>query len=976
MKPKDFQEATAERIIQVFMEEGQQRILLADEVGLGKTIVASAVVKKLSQLHRSGASFKVVYVCSNANIANQNYRKLGIREENCVKFNESRLSMQHLKIYEQLRGGQRREQLIPLTPATSFTMAGGQGTKSERALMFVLLSMFRELPNCLDKLNQFMKFKEDLNRWDDEVCSYKEKVFKCDVDNKRYLKDMMKALRRRITNKLYAEIMDVCTAKSVFEVDYALRRDIINNLRRIFAQISLDKLNPDLVVMDEFQRFKDLIAPADDESGMLSKKFLTSSDTKVLLLSATPYKPYSTLEELSQGETGHYEEFLKVIDFLLYDSAKNCHFKEVWSDYSNRLHELNNADCRLSVLLAGKKPAEDALYACMARTERRNDGMIDDSKAVEIKVTSEDILSYVEMQRLLEALGLGNFPIEYVKSAPYLLSFMNYKIKERIVGALAKTGDYSKIKRSGKMLLQTNAIHDYRKIPANNARLQLLEDEVFGAASNKNKAELMLWIPAAKPYYRTNNVFSQNAGYSKLLVFSSWEMAPRMIAAMVSYEAERLNVDKLNSRAGVRKKKYFTRETKKRENVARLRAEREAIVTFPSQTLAQMWRPLDYAGQSITAVRRALVGKVRTKLKRIAQEYGIREGGGGAKLILALLRAMDGEDCRDSLKSIPGGAAELLVNMALGSPGVCALRLFHDEEQAAEFAGCFVSLFNKPESMAAVDALYGKGEDFYYEDVMRYCAEGNLQAVLDEYAFVLGAESGNLPASMKKAFINTAPVQIDTRESLVNHTARPRMRTHFAVGYYDAQVNEKSIQRTENVRTAFNSPFRPFVLATTSIGQEGLDFHCYCRKIMHWNLPSNAIDLEQREGRINRYLCLAIRQNVAASEFGEGPFQEDAWQEMFERAQAGLKNNNSDLVPYWCMPDDFPFQYKIERIVPMYPFSRDKLKYDRLIKVLTLYRLTMGQPRQDELLDSLGRREWSPDELNELYINLSPYSKK
>nr|WP_270246095.1 helicase-related protein [Coprococcus sp. AM11-30B] len=44
---------------------------------------------------------------------------------------------------------------------------------------------------------------------------------------------------------------------------------------------------------------------------------------------------------------------------------------------------------------------------------------------------------------------------------------------------------------------------------------------------------------------------------------------------------------------------------------------------------------------------------------------------------------------------------------------------------------------------------------------------------------------------------------------------------------------------------------RPFVLATTSIGQEGLDFHNYCCVIMHWNLPSNPIDLEQREGRKN-----------------------------------------------------------------------------------------------------------------------------
>ncbi len=35
------------------------------------------------------------------------------------------------------------------------------------------------------------------------------------------------------------------------------------------------------------------------------------------------------------------------------------------------------------------------------------------------------------------------------------------------------------------------------------------------------------------------------------------------------------------------------------------------------------------------------------------------------------------------------------------------------------------------------------------------------------------------------------------------------------------------------VRTAFNSPFWPFVLATTSASQKGIDFHRYCRCVVH-----------------------------------------------------------------------------------------------------------------------------------------------
>ena len=69
--------------------------------------------------------------------------------------------------------------------------------------------------------------------------------------------------------------------------------------------------------------------------------------------------------------------------------------------------------------------------------------------------------------------------------------------------------------------------------------------------------------------------------------------------------------------------------------------------------------------------------------------------------------------------------------------------------------------------------------------------------------------------------------------------------------------------RVESVSNAFNSPFWPFVLTSTSVGQEGLDFHLWCHAVVHWNLPANPVDLEQREGRVHRYKGHAIRKNLA-----------------------------------------------------------------------------------------------------------------
>src|SRR5690606_1479283 len=109
----------------------------------------------------------------------------------------------------------------------------------------------------------------------------------------------------------------------------------------------------------------------------------------------------------------------------------------------------------------------------------------------------------------------------------------------------------------------------------------------------------------------------------------------------------------------------------------------------------------------------------------------------------------------------------------------------------------------------------------------------------------------------------------------------------------------------------------PFVLATTSIGQEGLDFHQYCRKVVHWNLPNNPIDLEQREGRVNRYKGHVIRLQIARK---YGPLlskddlpSPDVWDDLFQIADAMERDNSMcELVPYWHVETTGFEDYRIE----------------------------------------------------------------
>ena len=95
----------------------------------------------------------------------------------------------------------------------------------------------------------------------------------------------------------------------------------------------------------------------------------------------------------------------------------------------------------------------------------------------------------------------------------------------------------------------------------------------------------------------------------------------------------------------------------------------------------------------------------------------------------------------------------------------------------------------------------------------------------------------------------------------------------------------------------------------------------------------------------------------------------------FAAAQQEKANSSfpCELIPFWHT--EIVNGLSIQRFVPLYPFSRDRERYEQLIRVLSFYRLTFGQPRQDELIEalhSIGIEEEMKEELYKLVINLSP----
>lgn len=571
---------------------------------------------------------------------------------------------------------------------------------------------------------------------------------------------------------------------------------------------------------------------------------------------------------------------------------------------------------------------------------------------------------------------LGNLPMEYVKSSPYLLSFMDkYELKKRIVSALS----HSDVKKYGKinaLLLSRYAINNYRPIPAANGKLKYLHDLVFGERHEK-KTQLLLWVPASNPYYKAGGVFESNEArnFSKIILFSSWEMVPRMISIMMSYYSELYTFGELKKTVPEIR---YTSQKKNRYGENRLRA--DGLLEYPCRTLASLFSPAIFYGEKLSSIRKIIKQNIQEEFARNSLIRTIpQQGRNNARLVLTLMKILDGKPVENLTGLyVPSNALDVMTDIAIASPAVCAYRQSGNEEDAQMVAKAVVSVFNKPESAAVIDLMYNKkNDDNYYESVLDYCAIGNLQAVLDEYLY-MAPENKKLGQVVTDAIIGTSNLSIDTTDSLGKEEKKQLMRCHFAIPFIDKTVTDKSVTRTTNIRKAFNSPFRPFLLSTTSIGQEGLDFHWYARKIVHWNLPSNPVDLEQREGRINRFKCLAIRRNVVKLYASE---TYHTWDELFSMAYSNLKGMHSDIVPYWCLPvaelteeQRAKLEY-IERIVPLYPLSRDRYKYERLIKVLALYRMTLGQPRQEELLSLLRNMHLSDEQLKELTIDLCPYNK-
>ena len=1039
---KDFQKRTAEYAFQQLFEapDSTRRFLIADEVGLGKTLVAAGIISLAVEHLRALDTPRVdiIYICSNQAIARQNVnrikRLLGIETEPLA----SRITL----LPYRLKTLKSPVNLIALTPGTSFNSASAEGVIEERIILYRMLrqawgaSLGDQRQVFLGGLRSVDRFR-DYERWIPErqidagiMQRFADAVGGSGSPLQQEFLDLSGALARNRTGETLAH-----------------RRRFVSGLRRLLAMACLDAMEPDLVILDEFQRFRGLLNP-DTESGELAQRLFEYEDshTKVrtILLSATPYKMYTASNEVDDD---HYRDFLHTVEFLQGPSGSVKPLEESLRQFRAELPRVAGeggfgveATYRLSVQ---RNRIQKELSRVMSRTERRGADVVGDPMLavmqLPVELDSDDVEAYLSARDIATVAGAPGI-MEYWKSTPYLLSFMDqYRLADRVRSSVVNepSGEVANLVRSGVGLQLPRHFTAHRlEVNGGNGRMRAVLDNL-----RESGLQNLLWLPPLLAGHELGPDFERARAATKRLVFSSWTMVPRALSVLASYDAER---------------RYIPDQARAEQYVPRgLDATRTGYALFaflvPTAGLAEAGDPYRHPHGDTAQLLDAIAARLRPQIEALTKDAPTSGQSQNVWYAVAPLlldgaspnsmrwlrefagsghRAGDTDDAdfsvwRDLVGNVEDRLAESLANpsalgrppddlverlamLALSSPANASLRALSRmtgatasdgdlKREALKAAWAFRSLFRSPTSEGLLRNLYAPSiqanTGTYLQLVLAYSAEGGLSAVLDEFFhIVLEANGGEATAqdmvaslceSLQLATGRLDVVEWDAGDMGVQRRPYP-MRQHFARRYandrtisYDPQAGE----HVDAVRGAFNSPFWPFVLATTSVGQEGLDFHWYCHAVVHWNLPSNPVDLEQREGRVHRYHGHVIRKNIAQAMGGRISEQVRAavahgelpnpWDVAYRLADDEL-GSDGGRIPHWVFPVG---DARIQRYSPVLPLSRDAARIDSLRQALTMYRMVFGQPRQDDLLDFILREV--PEDRREdlaaaLFVDLSP----
>lgn len=416
-------------------------------------------------------------------------------------------------------------------------------------------------------------------------------------------------------------------------------------------------------------------------------------------------------------------------------------------------------------------------------------------------------------------------------------------------------------------------------------RTRLIYDYAYERGKN------LLWVPPTGPLYSFGGAFEEQKDFSKLLVFSGYVMVPRMVSTVFSELTNKRDCEQLEN-------------TEKVVNELEV-LDKNVLDEKVLANLVAFWKPEK--------------GDLKTIIETIENNNDVKQ--------LA---------CK--LKT----SVKILSQYIIASPLVCSYRILEDIENSKKVAEAFCRYFKQK----AILKCLASQNCSTLNDLLEYCVNGNLQAMLYEYAFLEERWADYIVESLSYPGSNLFVLN-KTDGKIDGFDIECRFAERYSPDGDDTGVSGSSKTGEGNQTTierSFRSPFWPMILCTTSAGQEGIDFDAYCSRIMHYSIPATPMSFEQRDGRVDRRRSLLARRKMALlwgnqlqcdySEF---------WKEMFKK-DTGM----SGLSPDWVQMND-KSDLKQERIIPFFPYSEEYILYRRLVDCKNAYRKQMGNPNETEL---------------------------
>jgi hypothetical protein len=714
----------------------------------------------------------------------------------------------------------------------------------------------------------------------------------------------------------------------------------------------LRDIRPDLVIFDEFQKFRELLIDPPNVSPDPVTQALrggnSSNGPALLLLSATPYRLYSSREEEAAGAS-HHQDFFQLIRFLFGpDTKEPKEIERAFIEFGRKMLAKETPD--FEQLGIQRDEIQRRLRGVLSRTERPTDpaGSFQPNHP-RSEIRSEDLRVFKHWVARMQAaeaqrranVDLMSFAVPYWLSVPLPIQMMGPGyVAWRRADKKRRRRDEPTLRKSQRDRLEAPKVWPHPQL------------RVLNKIAPPSRLALP-WVAPSLPWWDLQGPWTEPGALGgKLLIFTRFKATPPALASILSFDLEASFAHRLRRnyrRAGEAQPLQF------KEDRPTLPA-----LFFPSPTLIAFTDPRRDRPSDLAEFRNSMRRQVGQFLR---EKLGVEvKKSGGRRPLWKLLPALEHaratlmpasglpswREIRNHLRDVAASQAEVmgqvldqwndcaeaglqcvtqsevasLAEFALSGPGVALGRALFRFDRSCIANDSYGVLLDaswnglRPYlNRSLFQAALTRRRQRYTQAIPEAVVAGNLESVLDEHLWI----ASKLDADAITRFPR------DLLKTLGLHEGRHRLhepgegnegfllRCHAAMPFADAKVENtltggEDRLRTDDMRRSFNTPFWPHVLATTSLGQEGLDFHVWCRQLLHWDLCPSPLDIEQREGRIQRFGGLSVRSALSEQfrlrVLGAAGENTSPWSVLATHAEHELRGDGSGRVPWWSCPGE------------------------------------------------------------------------